>query len=215
ARKGAPKEAHLGEGVGALAGEGKEEPAKAKKVNIHGEDPGQILDQLTHVQPTEIGDAYAQAVNVSAGALAKQKQKTRQGMPVIPTPTGLKGKVLQARRKIAPLKHDVPDGYKSERSGGNAQPGNLGRMDIGSSGSDGNPEAMLGEIRSAAAVPPEISMTGEADPSQLEGFSQEASQQVGAAKRAEMGQISHPFGENDIYPEPDGSTLEAVDMQGG
>ncbi|KWX70888.1 hypothetical protein AMQ84_28005, partial [Paenibacillus riograndensis] len=188
----APKEPSLGEALGALAGEGKEEPAKAKKVNIHGEDPGQILDQLTHVQPTEIGDAYAQAVDVSAGALAKQKQKTRQGLPVIPAPTGLKGKVLQARRKIAPLKHDVPDGYKSERSGGSAQPGNLGRMDIGSSGSDGNPEAMLGEIRSAAAVPPEISMTGEADPSQLEGFSQEASQQVGAAKRAEMGQISHP-----------------------
>ncbi|KWX80634.1 hypothetical protein AMQ84_03150, partial [Paenibacillus riograndensis] len=188
----APKEPSLGEALDALAGEGKEEPAKAKKVNIHGEDPGQILDQLTHVQPTEIGDAYAQAVDVSAGALAKQKQKTRQGLPVIPTPTGLKGKVLQARKKIAPLKHDVPDSYKSERSGGSAQPGNLGRMDIGSSGSEGNPEAMLGEIRSAAAVPPEISMTGEADPSQLEGFSQEASQQVGAAKRAEMGQISHP-----------------------
>uniref|UniRef100_UPI000683E5B3 hypothetical protein n=1 Tax=Paenibacillus sonchi TaxID=373687 RepID=UPI000683E5B3 len=215
AQKGAPKEPSLGEALGALAGEGKEEPAKAKKVNIHGEDPGQILGQLTHVQPTELGDAYAQAVDVSAGALAKQKQKTRQGLPVIPTPTGLKGKVLQARRKIAPLKHDVPDGYKSERSGGSAQPGNLGRMDIGSSGSGGNPEAMLGEIRSAAAVPPEISLTGEADPSQLEGFSQEASQQVGAAKRAEMGQISSPFGENDIYPEPDGSTLKAAELQGG
>ncbi|SDN06084.1 hypothetical protein SAMN05216191_12572, partial [Paenibacillus jilunlii] len=216
AQKGAPKEPSLGDALGALAGEGKEEPAKAKKVNIRGEDPGQILDQLTHVQPTEIGDAYAQAVDVSAGALAKQKQKTKQGMPVIPAPTGLKGKALQARRKIAPLKHDVPDGYKSERSGGNAQPGNLGRMDIGSSGSDGNPEAMLGEIRSAAAVSPEISLTGEADPSQLEGFSQEASQQVGAAKRAELGQINHPFGENDIYPEPDGSTLKAsAELQGG
>ncbi|SDL15369.1 hypothetical protein SAMN05216191_101973, partial [Paenibacillus jilunlii] len=216
AQKAAPKEPSLGDALGALAGVGKEEPAKAKKVNIRGEDPGQILDQLTHVQPTEIGDAYAQAVDVSTGALAKQKQKTKQGMPVIPAPTGLKGKALQARRKIAPLKHDVSDGFKSERSGGNAQPGNLGRMDIGSSGSDGNPEAMLGEIRSAAAVPPEISLTGEADPSQLEGFNQEASQQVGAAKRAELGQINHPFGENDIYPEPDGSTLKAsAELQGG
>ncbi|KWX87236.1 hypothetical protein AMQ83_14315, partial [Paenibacillus riograndensis] len=54
AQKGAPKEPSLGEALGALAGEGKEEPAKAKKVNIHGAAPGQIHDQLTHVQPTEI-----------------------------------------------------------------------------------------------------------------------------------------------------------------
>ncbi|MGN7761947.1 HNH endonuclease, partial [Paenibacillus sp. 22594] len=216
APKGAAKEPSLGDALGALAGDGKEEPAKVNKVNIHGEDPGQILDQLTRVQPTEMGDAYAQAVDVSAGAFAKQKQKTRQGLPAIPAPTGLKGKVFQARKKPAPLKHSVPEGYRSERTGGTATTGNLERMNIGSSGSEGNPEAMLGEIRSAAAQPPGISMTGEADPSQLEGFNQEASQQVGASKQAEMGQIHTPFGENDIYPEPDGSTLKAsAELQGG
>ncbi|MGN7760632.1 HNH endonuclease [Paenibacillus sp. 22594] len=216
APKGAAKEPSLGDALGALAGDGKEEPAKAKKVNIHGEDPGQILDQLTRVQPTEMGDAYAQAVDVSAEAFAKQKQKTRQGLPAIPAPTGLKGKVFQARKKPAPLKHSAPEGYRSERTGGTATTGNLERMNIGSSGSEGNPEAIMGEIRSAAAQPPGISMTGEADPSQLEGFNQEASQQVGAAKQAEMGQIHTPFGENDIYPEPDGTTVKAsAELQGG
>ncbi|MHA6534170.1 HNH endonuclease, partial [Paenibacillus sp. BAC0078] len=214
--KAAPKEPSLGDALGAIAGDGKETPAKAKKVNIRGEDPGQILDQLTQVQPTEMGDAYAQAVEVSAGAFEKQKQKTKQSLPAIPAPTGLKGKAIQARKKPVPLKHSAPESYKSERSGGAAAPGNLERMNIGSSGPDGNPEAIMSEIRSAAAQPPGISMTGEADPSQVEGFSQEASQQVGAAKQAEMGQINNPFGENDIYPEPDGSTLKAnAELQGG
>ncbi|MRN57254.1 HNH endonuclease, partial [Paenibacillus sp. LC-T2] len=216
AGKGAAKEPSLGDALGALAGDGKEEPAKAKKVSIRGEDPGQILDQLTQVQPTELGDAYAQAVNVSAGAFAKQKQKTKQGMPAVPAPTGLKGKVLQARKKPGTLKHAAPEGFKSERSGGAAIAGNLNKMNIGSSGSEGNPEAIMGEIRSAAAEPPGISMTGEADPSQLEGFNQEASQQVRAAKQAETGQINNPFGESDIYPEPDGSTLKSsTELQGG
>lgn len=216
AQKGAAKEPSLGAALGALAGDGKEEPAKAKKVTIHGEDPGQILDQLTQVQPTELGDAYAQAVNVSAGAFAKQKQKTKQGMPAVPAPIGLKGKVLQARKKPGMLKHAIPGGFKSERTGGAALAGNLNQMNIGSSGPEGNPEAIMGEIRSAAAQPPGISMTGEADPSQLEGFNQEASREVGAAKQAEMGQINHPFGEKDIYPEPDGSTLKSsAELQGG
>ncbi|KAI7254816.1 hypothetical protein KC345_g11216, partial [Hortaea werneckii] len=216
AGKGAAKEPSLGDALGALAGDGKEEPAKAKKLTIHGEDPGQILDQLIQIQPTEMEDAYAQAVDVSAGAFAKQKQKTRQGLPAIPAPTGLKGRVFQARKKPAPLKHSAPEGYKSERTGGTATTGNLERMNIGSSGSEGNPEAIMGEIRSAAAQPPGISMTGEADPTQLEGMGQEASQQVGAAKQAEMGQIHTPFGENDIYPEPDGSTVKAsAELQGG
>ncbi|MHA6529824.1 HNH endonuclease signature motif containing protein [Paenibacillus sp. BAC0078] len=213
--KAASKEPSLGAALGAIAGDGKETPAKGKKVNIRGEDPGQILDQLNHVQPTQMGDAYAQAVDVSAGAFAKQKQKAKQSLPVIPAPTGLKGKVLKARRKPVPLKLAAPEGYKSEKSGG-AAPGNLERMNIGSSGSEGNPEAIMSEIRSAAAQPPGISMTGEADPSQVEGFGREASQQVGAAKQAEMGQINNPFGENDIFPEPDGSTLKAgAELQGG
>ncbi|WP_019910177.1 hypothetical protein [Paenibacillus sp. HW567] len=216
AEQAASKEPSLGAALGAIAGDGKETPAKAKKVNIRGEDPGQILDQLTQVQPTQMGDAYAQAVDVSAGAFAKQKQKAKQSLPVIPAPTGLKGKVLQARRKPVPLKHAAPESYKSERSGGAAAPGNLERMNIGSSGPEENPEAIMSEIRSAAAQPPGISMTGEADPSQVEGFSREATQQVGAAKQAEMGQISTPFGENDIFPEPDGSTLKAnAELQGG
>ncbi|MHA6533126.1 HNH endonuclease [Paenibacillus sp. BAC0078] len=215
AEKAESKEPSLGAALGAIAGDDKEAPSKAKKVNIRGEDPGQILDQLTHVQPTQMGDAYAQAVDVSAGAFAKQKQKAKQSLPVIPAPTGLKGKVLQARRKPVALKHAAPEGYKSEKSGG-AAPGNLERMNIGSSGSEGNPEAIMSEIRSAAAQPPGISMTGEADPSQVEGFGREASQQVGAAKQAEMGQINTPFGENDIFPEPDGSTLKAgAELQGG
>ncbi|MFD1905927.1 hypothetical protein ACFSQ7_20715 [Paenibacillus rhizoplanae] len=55
APKKAAKEPSLGAALGALAGDGKEKPAKGKAVKISGEDPGQILDQLTQVQPTELG----------------------------------------------------------------------------------------------------------------------------------------------------------------
>lgn len=216
APKKAAKEPSLGAALGALAGDGKEKPAKGKTVKISGEDPGQILDQLTQVQPTELGEAYAQAVNVSSGAFTKQAQKTKQGLPAVPVPTGLKGKVLQARKKPSALKHAVKEGFKSERTGGAVSAGKLDKMNISSSGSGGNPEAMLSEIRSAAAQPPGISMTGEADPSQLEGFHQEASQQVSTAKQAEMGQIKQPFGENEIYPEPDGTVVKAAaGLKGG
>ncbi|MEK4005965.1 HNH endonuclease [Paenibacillus sp. FSL H3-0333] len=216
APKKAAKEPSLGAALGALAGDGKEKPAKGKTVKISGEDPGQILDQLTQVQPTELGDAYAQAVNVSSGAFTKQTQKTKQGLPAVPVPTGLKGKPLQARKKPAALKHTVKEGFKSERTGAAVSAGKLDKMNISSSGSGGNPEAMLSEIRSAAAQPPGISMTGEADPSQLEGFHQEASQQVSTAKQAEMGQIKQPFGENEIYPEPDGTVVKAAaGLKGG
>ncbi|ETT57769.1 hypothetical protein C173_31886 [Paenibacillus sp. FSL R7-277] len=216
APKKAAKEPSLGAALGALAGDGKEKPAEGKAVKISGEDPGQILDQLTQVQPTELGDAYAQAVNVSSGAFTKQAQKTKQGLPAVPVPTGLKGKVLQARKKPAALKHTVKEGFKSERTGGAVSAGKLDKMNISSSGSGGNPEAMLSEIRSAAAQPPGISMTGEADPSQMEGFHHEASQQVSAAKQAEMGQIKQPFGENEIYPEPDGTVVKAAaGLKGG
>lgn len=110
----------------------------------------------------------------------------------------------------------MKEGFNSERTGGAVPAGKLDKMNISSSGSGGNPEAMLSEIRSAAAQPPGISMTGEADPSQLEGFHQEASQQVSAAKQAEMGQIKQPFGENEIYPEPDGTVVKAAaGLKGG
>ncbi|WP_340024264.1 hypothetical protein MHI24_03930 [Paenibacillus sp. FSL K6-1096] len=214
--KKAAKEPSLGAALGALAGGGKEKPAKGKTVKISGEDPGQILDQLTRVQPTELGDAYAQAVNVSAGAFAKQNQKAKQGLPAVPVPTGLKGKVLQARRKPAGLKHTVKEGFKSERTGGAVNPGHLDTMTIRSSGSGDNPEAIMSEIRSAAAQPPGISMTGEADPAQMDGMGQEASREVGAAKQAELGQIQQPWGENDIYPEPDGTVVKAAaGLKGG
>ncbi|MFD1905928.1 hypothetical protein ACFSQ7_20720 [Paenibacillus rhizoplanae] len=64
-------------------------------------------------------------MNVSSGAFSKQTQKTKQGLPAVPVPTGLKGKVLQARKKPAALKHAVKEGFKSERTGGAVSAGKL------------------------------------------------------------------------------------------
>lgn len=207
-QKGAQKEASLTDMLGAMSDDGKEAPAKSKKVNIKGEDPGQILEQLTEVPPTQAAEAYSQAVSVSAGAFVKQKSKTQQAIPSIKTPTGLAAKAAKVRKGAKTIAHSIPAVFKSEQSGGMAHSGNIAGISIGSTGSADNPEAILGEIRSASAQPAGINMTGEADPSQLAGFNTEAAQHVGTAKKAEMGQINNPFGENDIYPEPDATQLK-------
>ncbi|MGG6313990.1 HNH endonuclease [Paenibacillus macerans] len=204
----------LADALGSLADD-KEAPAKAKKVTIRAEEPGEVLGQLAQVPPTEMKEAYSQAVTVSAGALDKQKAKTQQALPVIPAPTGLSGKLRKARAGLQPLAHKAPESFKSERTGG-AGSGNLPGMDIRSGGSNDNPDAIMSEIRSASALRPNVNLSGEADPSQVEGFSKEASQQAGAAKQAELKQLNAPFGENDIFPEPDHGQLKAKKpLQGG
>ncbi|MCM3702388.1 DNA/RNA non-specific endonuclease [Paenibacillus macerans] len=204
----------LADALGALADD-KEAPAKAKKVTIRAEEPGEVFSQLAQVPPTEMKEAYSQAITVSAGALDKQKAKTQQALPVIPAPTGLAGKLRKASAKLQPLAHKAPESFKSERTGG-AGSGNLPGMDIRSGGSNDNPDAIMSEIRSASAQRPNVNLSGEADPSQVEGFSKEASQQAGTAKKAELKQLNAPFGENDIFPEPDHGQLKAKKpLQGG
>lgn len=195
---------------GTVQGALEKEPPKKNVVKIKGEDPGKILDQLSTIPPDQIYGAVAQAEAVSGGALQKQMNKSQSVVPTIPTPTGIKSGIGggKAGKKVKKISHNVEAGFKSEKSGGKAYTGNTGEFH-GGSGEEANPEVVMAEAKKHAANAPSISMSGEADPSQISGFKSESSKSVNVAQKAELNQINNEFGENNIVPQPDKSVIKA------
>jgi hypothetical protein len=183
-------------------------PAKSN-VKIKGEDPGSVLQQLGSLPPTEIVNAYSQATAVFKGALEKQRQKAQAVLPQIPTPTGLApGKApASAANKVNVTSHKTVSDFKSQKSGGAAQEGTLKDFNL-KTDKDTDADDVMSEARACAADAPEIGMTGEADPSQLEGFKSEAAQNVQTAKQTELAETSKDFGESSILPKEDNTKLK-------
>jgi hypothetical protein len=207
-----------GSAVEAIAGlpEAKsKEPAKPKVIAIKAESPAAILDQLSTMQPTDMVNAFTSAVSVSKGALDQQRQKTQAVLPSIPTPTGLPASksggevstkaaaVAQARPQQRGMDH-----FQSQKQGGTVQSGQLRDFPAVSQAEE-DPDQIMEQARSHSANPPGISMTGEADPSQADGFQSEAAGHVQAAKQTELNQTKKDFGENQIHPKADPTVLRA------
>jgi hypothetical protein len=57
---------------------------------------------------------------------------------------------------------------------------------------------------------PTVDMTGEADPSQMDGEQRQSQQQVGLKKAEAAKEINQDFGENNIFPENSKETLQAT-----
>ncbi|MFZ5988767.1 MAG: hypothetical protein ACOYWZ_16810 [Bacillota bacterium] len=190
----------------------KKAPSKALKVTISAENPGQVIEQLVNAPPTAVMDAYSQAVSVSAGALESERIKTQEIIPAVPTPTGLAPKEAAGRdkNKINPVNYVAPERFKSEQSGGNVNR-IMSDFNVSASAEDieSNPDSIMSEVNNYTSQAPEISMTGEADPTQVDGFKNESAQMVKDAQRTELSQVNSEFGENSIYPQPDNTVLKA------
>jgi hypothetical protein len=206
-----------GSAAEAIAGvpETKKEPAKPKVIAIKAESPGAILDQLGTMPPTDMVNAFTSAVSVSKGALDKQRQKTQSVLPSVPTPTGLPASKSggEASTKAAAAAQARPqqrgmDRFQSQKQGGAVQTGQLRDFPAGSQAEE-DPDQIMDQARSYTANPPGISMTGEADPSQADGFQSEAASHVQAAKQTELNQTKQDFGENQIHPKADPTVLRA------
>lgn len=196
----------------AVPGEKAKKPPKEQAVKINGEDPGKIIEQLSSIPPSQIYNAFSQAEAVSGGALEKQMHKAQAVIPSVPAPTGINSgePVGQGEKKINPINHTAPEGFKSEKSGGKTYEGVAKDFNAGSGGdSEADPEEIMAEARAQSANPPSISMTGEADPSQVSEFKAEAAQNVRAAQKAELSQVDNEFGENRILPKPDNTIIKA------
>ena len=197
---------------GALEAEKPEKQAvKAPAVKISGEDPSKILNQLGTVPPTEVVNAFSQAATVSEGAFEKQRAKTQAAMPEIATPTGLpakKGVLANAAQKVKEIKHNQPAAFKSEKSGGKVQEGMPSDIKF-STDPEADADDVMNEARQFSKNSPSIGMTGEADPNQIQGFEQEAAQNVQSARQAELNQTTQDFGENSIAPKADLTKLKA------
>ncbi|EPR11637.1 hypothetical protein [Ruminiclostridium papyrosolvens] len=194
----------------------KKAPVKAPVIKINSEDPGKILNSLGTVPPTEIVNAFSQASSVSETAFEKQKTKTQAKIPVIPTPTGIPAKKGPAKvvNKVKELAHSAISSFKSEKSGGKACEGMPENIKI-REGDDIDADEVRQQAKEYAKNAPEIGMTGEADPNQMEGFMNEASQNAGNAKQAELNQTKQDFGENAIAPQEDPTTIKADKAIGG
>ncbi|WP_024833274.1 hypothetical protein [Ruminiclostridium josui] len=184
---------------------------KAKKtpeVKIKGGDPGSLLSQLENVPPTQALNAYSQVTALSGEALKNQTQKTQNNVPQIKAPTGITA-ISKSKKTKKPLKtfnHAVPTSFKAEKTG-KAQDG-AKNFDININ-SEAEPDEIMAQAKLQTANTPGVEFTGEADPSQMEGYNAEMSQNVQAAKQQELEQIQNDFGENNIFPDEDNTILKA------
>jgi hypothetical protein len=64
-------------------------------------------------------------------------------------------------------------------------------------------------VSSKLGKAPTVDMTGEADPSQMDGEQRQSQQQVGLKKAEAAKEINQDFGENNIFPENSKETLQA------
>ncbi|MFD1908816.1 hypothetical protein ACFSQ7_39860 [Paenibacillus rhizoplanae] len=69
---------------------------------------------------------------------------------------------------------------------------------------------MMEEASRYAANPPEMGLTGEADPSQVESFRAEGKQHMQTVQASELEQTRQDFGEERIQPKPDPGILRSA-----
>ena len=207
-----------------LGGEGGVKGPSAEKINeslkakrqvkpapkITGEDPGQIIKQLGSADATQVINTFSDANAASQGAFEKEREKTQKLLPEIPTPTGLDpvSKQGNINKKQDAVVHKGITDFKSTKTGGQAQEGNIKDFNLAES-EDLDEKDVMKEARACAENAPEISMSGEADPSQIDGFEVEAQGNVQDSKQAELEQVKQEFGENNILPKIDDTILKA------
>ncbi|OKP89721.1 hypothetical protein [Paenibacillus sp. P32E] len=207
-----PKSAASGPLSANLPLQARKAPAKAPVVNIKGDNPGSVIQQLGSIAPSEIVEAYTQAVNVSGGALEQQRQQAEKALPAIPTPTGIApGKDTEAadspkQAAAGPVPASELPVFQSGKKGGDTS---TGMVSFPQSPEEADPDQIMAEASRFAATPPEIGLTGEADPSQVESHQAEATQHMQTVQDSELEQTRQDFGEDRILPKPDDAILKS------
>ncbi|MHA6530586.1 hypothetical protein [Paenibacillus sp. BAC0078] len=207
-----PKSAASGPLSANLPLQARKAPAKAPVVNIKGDNPGSVIRQLGSIAPSEIVEAYTQAVNVSGGALEQQRQQAEKALPAIPAPTGIApGKDTEAadsakRAAAGPVPASELPAFQSGKKGGDTS---AGMASFPQSPEEADPDQIMAEASRYAANPPEIGLTGEADPSQVESYQAEAAQHMQTVQDSELEQTRQDFGEARILPKPDDAILKS------
>ncbi len=185
-------------------------------IPISAEDPGQILEQLKNTPPTQAFATYTEAETASAQALENQRQELQATIPEIPAPTGLSPKTVDAvPNKSTPATAQLTEQASAKQPPANPVADTLSKFSPGgglfseiaaaksSQGQDGD------QVNTNAGERPKVNLTGEADPSQMDGEQGQSLQQVQAVKGEAANSISQDFGENNIFPKASNETLKA------
>lgn len=206
-------------------------------VSLNAEDPGQILEQLKNTPPTQASAAYAQAQTASTQALENQRQQVQATIPEIPAPIGLSAQISEpgtgqiakqaGAAKEAPIEEAVVEksgqqGLQDRSSGPEAPPeppvpptapGDGNGAEQGQSNPSPASSARFVSLTnkqvSTNAGGSKVDISGESNPSQMDGQKAQSNQQVGAAKAAAASGIDRDFGENNIFPKPSNEILKA------
>jgi len=191
-------------------------------IPISAEDPGQILEQLKNTPPTQAFATYTEAETAAAQALENQRQKLQATIPEIPAPTGLSPQMVDA----APNK-STPATAQSTEQASAEQPANpvantlskfspggglfsaIAKHSVGIAAVKSSQVQDNDQVNTNAQDRPKVNLTGEADPSQMNGEQGQSLQQVQATKGQAVNSISQDFGENNIFPKASNETLKA------
>lgn len=221
----------LGEVSGEKTSAKQEVPLKEEKIVFQAENPGQILGQLQGMPPTKAVAAYGPAQAASNTALEKQRNEAQKSLPEIPAPTGLtpqQGPHPKGKNQVSTIKEKPLAVFKGEKSGQKGReyrtqstvapsmpvkPTYLPGADSSASTPDKdelsknaqnaleNIRLNSGKVATSAGERPDVDMTGEADPSQINSFQNESNTNIRNAKLEASQQINQDFGENNIFPE--------------
>lgn len=221
-----------GEVAGEKTSAKEEVPSKEEKIVLQAENPGQILGQLQGMPPTTVVAAYGPAQEASNEALKKQRNEAQKSLPEIPAPTGLtsrqgprpkeknqgstikgkslavfkseksgqKGREYRAQTALSPSLPDKPTVLPGADSSASAP--NNEKLSKNAQNALENIRLNTGMVATSTGERPDVDITGEADPSQLNSFQTEAGSNIHEAKVEASQQISQDFGENNIFPEP-------------
>lgn len=186
-----------------------------KTVAVSSTDPGQILEQLKQVEPTKAIETFNQAQTASATAWEKQKQTEEHSLPQIPAPTGLPAvvKLPPKRATIAPNVGVEKPAFQSVKTGKggeyDTQVGQLPPIPPIAQDDIENIHLDTSQINTSAGERPKVDTSGEAAPSQMANFHDEAATRVGLAKNKAKQETQQDFGENNIFPVMKPETLKA------
>ena len=186
--------------------------------------PGGLLSSLTGAPASSLLGAYERSRAQAPKLLGAQWEATVQGLPQVPTPTGI---APEAPAPEAQVEGERSAQVKLEAGKGEAPPATadvpapapaMARRgtEIGEDQVQGAAAGALAAVRlPSEAVStrfqsrPKMALGGDSDPGRMAGAKGAMEQEVGGAHRAALGEAGQDFGEGAIAPSEDSEVLQA------
>lgn len=176
----------------------KKESSSGSPINVEGSQS--VIKDLAASQPTDFIEGIKTAPGDLNAAFSKESTSLKDGLPKIEQPTGLEN--------IPTTEDETQDSGSADGSSNEGAP-ELPEVPVATDDSEVIPDAtvpvpdvQIGDesIDLTAGEPPEIDLSGDADPSTMQTDEDTETQSVDTERIAADNESDEDFGENDIYP---------------